>query len=105
MTSLQLIRDASVAVQCMTDNNMARALPQPVTDEEFIHGMDGEDTIENPPDWEEVLERQRDGALMEEEERRRRRLMKGGSDIGLLGWLWWWMMRSQCGSPWTEMTP
>ena len=23
--------------------------------------MDGEDILENPPDWEEVLERQRDG--------------------------------------------
>ena len=32
-----------------------------VTAEESIRGMDGEDILENPPDWEEVLERQRDG--------------------------------------------
>ena len=30
--------------------------------------MDGEDIIENPPDWEEVLERQRDGAPDVEED-------------------------------------
>ena len=34
-------------------DNMGRALPQPLLFEEFIRGMDGEDTIGNPLDWED----------------------------------------------------
>ena len=49
-------------------DNMGRALPQPLLFEEFIRGMDGEDTIGNPLDWEDVSQRWRDGALETEED-------------------------------------
>ena len=47
---------------------MSRALPEPVTAEDFIWGMAGENVTENPPDWDEVLERMREGGGDVEEE-------------------------------------
>ena len=59
-TALDVLREATVAIQYTVDN-MSRALPEPVTAEDFIWGMEGEDVTENPPDWDEVLERVREG--------------------------------------------
>ena len=54
VVAMSLLREAQVVIQYCTDN-VSRALLEPVSAEEFVNGMDGENITENPLDRGDVL--------------------------------------------------